>query len=470
VDRKASSQSFGMRPGEMTLVEALQRAFAAHQARHLEEAERMYSRIIRAEPRCFDALHLLGVLKAERGLQGEAERLIRKALAINPRSVEALNNRANVLQALRQYDEALASCEKALEIRPDYVEALNNRGLVLQDLRRWDEALAAYERALALRPGDAETRWNMALLHLTRGDFERGWELFEARWATPAMAHLARDFPQPLWLGATGIAGKTILVHAEQGLGDTLQFARYVPFVEDLGASVVLESPAALERLLASSFPKARVLRKGVVLPAFDVHCPLASLPLALARGVKGIPARFPYIAVEPALARAWAERLGARTRPRVGIAWSGNPKNKIDAGRSIAFERIAPLIDARIEAHALQKEIRPGDRVAVDRSGIRLWCDELGDFADTAALVESLDLVITVDAAVAHVAGALGKPTWALLAWQTDYRWPVERETSPWYPHVRIFRQRRPGDWDPVLADARDALAAFARGEPAFR
>jgi tetratricopeptide (TPR) repeat protein len=438
--------------------------------RRWDEALQCYAQALRVRPDYAEAVNNSGVVLRELGRDAEALGCFEHALKLRPAYPEALNNRAVALRDAKRWEEALASVERALGERPDYVEALNNRGLVLQDLRRWDEALAAYERALALRPGDAETRWNMALLHLTRGDFERGWELFEARWATPAMAHLARDFPQPLWLGATGIAGKTILVHAEQGLGDTLQFARYVPFVEDLGASVVLESPAALERLLASSFPKARVLRKGVVLPAFDVHCPLASLPLALARGVKGIPARFPYIAVEPALARAWAERLGARTRPRVGIAWSGNPKNKIDAGRSIAFERIAPLIDARIEAHALQKEIRPGDRVAVDRSGIRLWCDELGDFADTAALVESLDLVITVDAAVAHVAGALGKPTWALLAWQTDYRWPVERETSPWYPHVRIFRQRRPGDWDPVLADARDALAAFARGEPAFR
>jgi len=435
-----------------------------------DDALQCYAQAVRARPDYADAVNNSGVALRELGRDAEALACFERALQLRPDYPEALNNRAISLRDARRWDEALASVDRALAERPDYVEAHTNRGLVLHELRRWDDAAAEYGRALELRPGDAEARWNMALLHLTRGDFERGWELFEARWATPAMAHLARDFGQPPWLGESDIAGKTILIPAEQGLGDTLQFARYVPFVEARGASVVFESPAALERLLASSWPKVRVVRKGAALPAFDVHCPLASLPLALRREVKGIPARFPYLAVDPALAAAWVKRVGARTHPRVGIAWSGNPKNKIDADRSIPFERIAPLIDARIEAHALQKEIRPADRAAVERSGIRLWCDELGDFADTAALVESLDLVITIDAAVAHVSGALGKPTWALLAWHTDYRWPVERETTPWYPHVRIFRQKRVGEWDPVLAEARDALAAFARGGPASR
>ena len=436
--------------------------------RRWEDALHCYGEAVRLRPDYAEAANNCGVVLHELGRDADALACLDQLAGQRPDHAEAFSNRGIVLRSLKRWEEALASFDRALELRPGYVEALNNRGLVLQELRRWPEAMASYERALAARPGDAETRWNMALWHLTRGDFARGWELFESRWATPAMAREARHFAQPPWLGDSDIAGRTILVHAEQGLGDTLQFARYVPFVEARGARVVFESPGALERLLASTWPAVRVIRKGAALPKFDVHCPLASLPLALRDTVKEIPAKFPYIAPDAALVSAWAARLGPRTRPRVGIAWSGNPKNKIDADRSIPFALIAPLIGAGVEAHALQKDIREADRSGVEASGIRPWCDELGDFADTAALIQALDLVLTVDAAVSHVAGALGKPTWALLAWQTDYRWPVERATTPWYPHARIFRQPRAGDWEPVLAAVRDALAAFARGEPA--
>jgi tetratricopeptide (TPR) repeat protein len=424
-----------------------------------DEALQCYSQAVRARPDYAEAMNNCGVVLKEMARPEEAIACFEDALRIRPDYPDASSNLGIVLREWKRWDSAMASFDRALAAQPAHVEALINRGLALYDLRRFDEAQASYERALAARPGDAETRWNMSLLALTRGDFERGWDLFESRWQTPAMAPFARAFPQPLWLGDSAIAGKTILIHAEQGLGDTLQFARYVRFVEKLGAAIVFESPAALERLFGSTWPNARVVRKGSQLPPFDVHCPLASLPLALRREVRGIPADFPTIAADRALVDAWAARLGAKSRPRVGIAWSGNPNNKIDADRSIPFEKIAPLLGAAFEAHALQKEIRETDRDAVDASGIAQWCDALGDFADTAALIESLDLVIAVDSVVVHVAASLGKPTWALLPWTTDYRWPTDRDVSPWYPQVRIFRQPTALEWDPPLAALARAL-----------
>jgi hypothetical protein len=250
-----------------------------------------------------------------------------------------------------------------------------------------------------------------------------------------------------------------VLIHSEQGLGDTIQYARYVHEVIERGASVVFETPAVLQPLMASSFPAARVVAKNTPVD-FEFQVPLASLPLAFGTTVETIPSRVPYLAVAEARQREWNERLGPRARPRIGIAWAGNPAQRNDHNRSMALRHLLPLLEMDFEFHCLQKDLRPGDDGALAKfPRVRRWDTELGDFADTAALANALDLVVSVDTSIAHLAGALGRPTWILLTGMADYRYFLDREDSPWYPTARLFRQPRVGDWDAVIERVRIAL-----------
>jgi tetratricopeptide (TPR) repeat protein len=426
------------------------------------EALASYQKALELRPDYSEALTNRGAVLRELRRWDEAVANYRKALTLRPDYAEALSNLALALKEMNRWDEALQYCDRALAARPGFPEALNNRGFVLHDLRRWDEALASYQQAIDARPDYAEPRWNMSLLHLLRGDYARGWDLFEWRWKTEDIAPQFRAFAEPLWLGQEDIAGKSVLIHSEQGLGDTIQYARYVHEVAGRGAKVVFETPAALQSLMASSFPEARVVAKNAPHGGVDFQVPLASLPLAFGTTVETIPARVPYLAVEDARQRQWNERLGPRTKKRIGIAWAGNPAQRNDHNRSMAFRHLAPLLEMDFEFHCLQKDLRPGDGEALAKfPKLKRWDAQLGDFADTAALANALDLVISVDTSIAHLAGALGRPTWILLTWMADYRYFLDREDSPWYPTARLFRQPRPGDWDAVVERARLALAA---------
>lgn len=377
-----------------------------------------------------------------------------KALAIKPGYAEALRNRGVALHELRRYDEALASYDEALASKPDYVEALSNRGLTLQALKRHDEALASYGKALAIDPMLAEAHANEGLLRLLLGDFEQGWKQYQWRWKGAFFSSASsRSFPQPLWLGKQDIKGKTLLVHAEQGLGDTLQLARYAPVLAERGATVVLEVPPALEALLANSFPACRVLGEGAPLPDFDLHCPFLSLPLAFDTRLDSIPAQVPYLAPPAAAIGKWRDRLGPGGAPKIGIVWSGRSSHANDANRSIALSSLVPLRGSGARLVSLQNEVRAGDAsVLAANPEILHFGAELEDFSDTAALVSLLDLVVSVDTSVAHLAGALGKPVWILLPFAPDWRWLLDRDDSPWYPTARLFRQPRIGDWDSVI------------------
>jgi tetratricopeptide (TPR) repeat protein len=425
------------------------------------EALQSYERALELRPGYAEALNNRGTVLRELRRWDEALESHRRALALRPDYAEAFSNLGLALREMNRWEEALQNCDRALQLRPEFAEALSNRGFVLHDLRRCDEALASYQRAVDLRPDYAEARWNMALLHLLRGDYRRGWELFEWRWKTEDIAPQRREFAQPLWLGKEDITGRTILIHSEQGLGDTLQFARYVPQVLERGAQVVFEAPAALLTLMASSFPAARVVARNTALPDFEFHVPLASLPLAFGTTVDTIPARVPYLAVDDAREREWSTRLGPRTRMRIGIAWAGNPAQRNDHNRSMPFHHLRALLGLDFEFHCLQKDLRANDDEALAQfPRLRRWDAELGDFADTAALARCLDLVISVDTSIAHMAGALGLPTWILLTHVADYRYLLERDDSPWYPTARLFRQTRAGDWGAVVERVRLALA----------
>jgi tetratricopeptide (TPR) repeat protein len=393
-----------------------------------------------------------------------------RALTLRPAYAEALCNRGAALHALKRFDEALEACDRSIALQPDYAQAHSNRGVVLQDLMRCEEALASFARARELQPDFAGAHNNEALCRLLVGDFERGWQQHEWRWQTDQLASERRNFPQPLWLGSGELAGKTILLHAEQGFGDTLQFCRYVPLVAARGARVILEVQRPLQDLMRTLAGAAQVISRGEPLPAFDLHCPLLSLPLALQTRLDTIPARMPYLAAPEDKVRAWRDRLAGHEKLKIGLVWAGGPRkelancNRIDALRSMAFAQLAPLFEvSECEFYSLQK----GDdavaqlRGSILRQHVVDWTDDLHDFSDTAALIENLDLVIAVDTAVAHLAGALNKPVWLLNRYNTCWRWLLDREDSPWYPTARLFRQDAGRQWDGVVMRVRAALRA---------
>jgi hypothetical protein len=294
------------------------------------------------------------------------------------------------------------------------------------------------------------------------GRFGEGWRDYESRWKTEAFQR--RDFVQPLWMGTEPLDGRTILLHAEQGLGDTLQFVRYAPLLARSGAKVVLEVQPALLSLL-SEIDGIAAIPQGEKLPPFDLHCPLMSLPLAFGTELDSIPAEIPYLRVSADRASKWRERLGERRVPRIGIAWAGSAAHKNNRRRSIALERFVPLfaVDG-VELVSLQKELSPADAGMLAEHGALQLGEELGDFADTAAVISLLDLVVSVDTSVVHLAGAIGRPVWALIPFAPDFRWMLAREDSPWYPTVRLFRQPQLSDWDSVLERVRVELDLLTR------
>ena len=441
--------------------------------RHAEAVEAC-DRALALAPDHVEALCFRG--NALHGMQRFEEALVSfdRAIELRPAYADAHCNRGAALHALKRYDQALAACDRCIALQPDHAQAHCNRGVTLQDLMRCDEALASYDRALALQPDFAGAHNNAALCRLLVGDYERGWREHEWRWQTDQFAGERRSFPQPLWLGSGEIEGKTILVYAEQGFGDTLQFCRYVPLIAARGARVVLEVQRPLQEVMRTLEGAAQVISRGEPPPAFDLHCPLLSLPLALRTRLDTIPACTPYLAAPLDKVRAWRDRLGGHGKRRVGLVWAGNPRkelancNLIDAIRSMEFAQLGPLLELPgCEFYSLQKG---DDAVAQLRSSpvrqrVVDWADDLHDFSDTAALVENLDLVIAVDTAVAHLAGALNKPVWLLNRYSTCWRWLLDREDSPWYPTARLFRQDVDRRWDGVVARVCAALCEYAGG-----
>lgn len=399
---------------------------------------------------------------ALRGLKrsGEALASYERALALRP-DAEADNSRGIALAGLGRHEEALNAFAQALALNPSHVGAHHNRGVALRDMHRHDEALTALANAVAVDPEHADSHWEASLTHLQMGNFDAGWKGYEWRWNTKSLSAAARAFPQPLWRGDEPIAGKTILIHAEQGLGDTIQFCRYAAVLTARGAKVVLEVQRPLAALMKSLEGTAQIVVQGETLPAFDVHCPLMSLPLACRTTLADIPASPRYLHAPGDKIAAWQVRLGAKTKPRVGLVWSGNPNHKLDHARSIALHDVAATLPDGCDYFSLQTETRAADAVVLRaRRDIRDLGPDLKDFTDTAAVCELMDVVVTVDTSVAHLAGALGKPTWLLLAYTPDWRWLLARADSPWYPSLKLYRQEKRGDWSNVLARVNADLA----------
>jgi tetratricopeptide (TPR) repeat protein len=548
--------------------QALQEALALHRQGRLRDAEKIYARVLKAAPGNFDALHLLGLVKAEGRQFGEAYRLMSAALKANPRVADVWSNFANVLHALKREPEALEAINKALALRPadpsllqqrghallslarpadalaafdaalktvpnqpdalngrglalatlgrpadalsDFdkvlalapmrVDVLYNRGNALLDLDRLEDAIQAYDRVLARMPDhakawgnrgralqslnrpaeavlcfdkalaadkeNANARFNMALALLSSGDYARGFREYEWRWARTGMAGLVRKPNKPLWLGEFPLGSRTLLLQAEQGLGDTIQFARYVPLLTRSGAKIILEVQAELKTLLGNLSGGSTIAARGEPLPVFDLYCPLGSLPLAFKTEPSNVPCDLPYLSADAARIAYWRERLASLPGKRIAIAWAGHAHHANDRNRSIALTQLAPLLTTPGASFvSTQRDLREGDADELARHrNVTHVGSELNDMAETAALLGAVDLTIAVDTSVVHLAGALGRDAWVMLPFAADWRWRVSGETSAWYPQLRLFRQTTLGDWNGVLAHLCDALAEFVR------
>ena len=436
-----------------------------HALKHFERALVAYDEGLHLAPGDAELLHRRGVALLELGRPREALACFEQALASDPAGIEAQGNLGNALLKLNRVDDALAAYEGALALAPDNAQLLTNRAVALRRLDRPAEALMSAAQALHRQPDFAQARFVEAVARLTLGDFAAGWRGYEARWQVGAAARKERGFAAPMWLGEGPLAGKTILLHAEQGLGDTIQFVRYVPLVAARGAKVVLEVQPQLVRLLSRLPGIDTVVARNAPLPAFDCHCALMSLPLAFATEEATIPADIPYIAPPAAELRNWRSRLPSG-RPLIGIAWAGERSHDNDLNRSLRLQTLAPLLDvASVQFVSLQHEVRAQDAALLEsRSDLLSIGPKFRDFADTAAAMASLDLIISADTSVAHLAGAMGKPLALLLPYAADFRWLRQRADSPWYPSARLYRQPRFGDWESVIDVLRSELMHLIR------
>jgi tetratricopeptide (TPR) repeat protein len=433
----------------------------------LDEAVAHLREALRLRPDYPEAYTNLGhALGAQRKLD-EALACQREAIRLKPDFAEGYYNQGIALAELGRLDEALDSYRQALRLRPDYAEALENIGSTLLNQGRPDEALASFERALAIAPEAPSVRLARAVVWLLLGDYERGWPEYEWRWKCKEFT--PPPFAQPTWDGSP-LDGRTILLHAEQGLGDTLHMIRYAPLVKGRGGTVIVNAPAALHPLLARCPGIDRLVAPGSALPAFDVHASLLSLPSLFGTTVATIPAPDRYLTADPGLVARWRGELERYEGLRIGIAWQGNPRQGSDRQRSFPLAHFEAL--ARVPGvHLFSLQKGPGSEQLQGLSGrfpvvdLGSTLDEAaGAFMDTAAVMMNLDLVIGADTSLVHLAGALGVPVWVALAYAADWRWLRHREDSPWYPSARLFRQSRPGDWPEVFGRMADALRSMPR------
>jgi len=465
-----------------------------HQAGRLAEAEALYRQVLAVRPHHVDALHFLGLLSHQIGSHGRAVDLIRQAVSLDPNQPDALCNLGEAHRALGRLDEAtamyrraielqrnhaeawdnlgialaeqghfeqaIAAHQQALQLKPDHAPAHNNLGTALVEIGRLDDAMAAFRAALRLKPDYPDAQFNYSLLLLLEGDFERGWPLYEAR--SDDLRSPQRDFLRPKWEGGP-VDGRRVLIHAEQGFGDSIQFIRYARLLASRGAGVIVECPSSLATLLRGAPGVSEVIVTGDPLPIFDLHVPMLSLPMLFQTMPETIPREIPYLFPEKNRSESWAERLGGKSsRLRVGLAWAGRPQNARLRKRHLSLDRLLPLLEVKgVDFLSLQADdgstaIRqwPGASRIIDFTG------HLRDFADTAAFMAHLDLIISIDTAVAHLGGALGRPVWTLLPFVPDWRWGLKSEISPWYPTMRLFRQPSIGDWDSVIQRAASELS----------
>jgi tetratricopeptide (TPR) repeat protein len=418
-----------------------------------DEALQSYNQALVLVPDDVHFLNLRGMLYKNLHRLDEALSDFKRALQIEFNSDVTHFNIANCYVQIDDVNLALQHFSHAIEINPKYAEAYNNRSNLLKSLNRLDAALQDADRAIKIRPNYIEANWNRALIYLLMGDYLNGWNAYEWRWKRSD-----RNFHQhyqklPRWVNQQDIAGKNIVLHAEQGFGDTIQFCRYAPIIAGLGANVYLDVPPALRSLLKSLGSNIHVVDSQIKNLKVDLHTPLMSLPWIFKHTLQDIPAPNSYLFASDLDIDMWTKKLGMKTRKRIGISWAGNPSHTNDKRRSIALSKLKPILELDFEFHSLQKDVSEADHdFLTELSASSCMQHDFNSFADTAALMSAMDLVITIDSAVAHLSGALGCPTWLMLPYAPDFRWMLARDDSPWYPSMRLFRQDQVDEWHSVV------------------
>lgn len=430
-----------------------------------EDALASFEALLRLDPRNGEATMNRGIAKATLLRHDEALADFDAALVLMPGHPNVLYNRGSALLALGRPVDALADFDRTLAAIPAHPRAWNNRGRALQQLNRHAEAVQSFDKVLTSQKDDADAHSNRALSLLTLGELHEGFKQYEWRWKRSGMRDTRRGYNKPLWLGVFPLGNKTILLTAEQGLGDTIQFARYAPLLARSGAKVVLEVQPELKALLGSLDGVAACVARGEPLPPYDVHCPLGSLPLALKTDASNIPTDIPYLRAAPAYVSKWRPKLDALAGKRVAIAWAGQANHANDRNRSVGFKMLEPLLALDgISFVSIQRELRGDDAALLaTHANVTHAGSDLHDMADTAAVLALSDLLISVDTSVVHLAGAMARPVWAMLPFAPDWRWTLTSTNSAWYPQVRLFRQPALGDWPSAITQLRDALADFA-------
>ena len=456
---KSFQQAVSLNPKDIEAYE--QCAVILQELKKYSEAHTYYTHAIKHNRTNSENYYGRGLVNLELGELESARLDFKHSIKLNPNNPDAYLNLGFTLHKLGCFEEALDANNLATQLNNKFTRAYNNRGLLFVDMLRFDEAMADYDQAIKIAPDDDDAYWNKSILNLLKGDFEQGWPLYERRWET-TLKDYRRSFAQPLWLGRQSIVGKKLLIYPEQGLGDFIQFCRYVAVLEGMGAIVILEVPTCLASLISTLKGNFTLVEQDSKLPEFDYHCPIMSLPFALKTMLANIPADLPYLFANESKVQSWQKSLGKKTKPRVGLVWSGSTAHKNDAHRSLALDQLKSLFDLTVEFHVLQKEIRESDTETLkDYREIKTHQAALNDFSDTAALIAHMDLVISVDTSVAHLAAAMGKECWILLPYSPDFRWMLERNDSPWYPSVTIFRQPAYKDWQSAVDQVRSALQA---------
>ena len=429
------------------------RGVVLYQLKQFEESLSSYHQAIELNPNYPEAFCNAGVVLKALKQYTKALEYYETAISLKPNYAIAICNQGVVLKELDRLEDALFCYNQAIELDPKFAEAFNNRGIVLKELGHNDQAFDSYQSAITLEPDRGTFHWNLSILYLLRGNFKKGFQEYEWRWKDEEVSLISgkRDFKEPLWLGDHTLSGKTILLYTEQGLGDTIQFGRYVPLFAHLDCKVILEIQEPLMPLFEHLPGVHQLVARGSPLPAFDYQCPLMSLPLAFGTTLETIPPIQPII-IDAEKITQWQSRLGLKRKPRVGLVWSGGTTHKDDRRRSIQLKDYLSYCTDDFEYFSLQKEIRETDTQDLQNSSIRHFENDLHDFADTAALISQLELVISVDTSVAHLAASLNKPTLILIPHAPDWRWMLDRDDSPWYPTVKLYRQTTLGDWQTSL------------------
>ncbi len=482
----------------------LRKGMAKHTSGCYQEAEILYRRVLQMDPNQPDAIHFIGVIAFQIGNYQAAREYLARAIELAPGNPGCYNNMGNLMQKegdlkgsvpyyektlqldatnhmahnnlgaacirLGEYERARSHLEEALKLSPEYAGAQNNMGEVCSYLGLHDTAAQYYKRAIELEPNLVDAHWNLSLSLLLSGDFKNGFKEYEWRWKRRNTPKRIIN-PERLWQGEI-LDGKSILVYEEQGLGDAIQFIRYLPMIKQRGGNVIFETSPAMARLFVSveSIDKLWVRntrRSTQKIDRFDVHCPVLSLPRLFDTKLDSIPSPLPYLAADKAMAASWKKQILSTDKLKVGIVWAGNPDHRNDHNRSCFLSAFKPLAGLpEVEFVSLQKDKyeKWTDMAVQDIATIDVG-DDLHDFADTAAVIENLDLIISVDTAVVHLAGALGKETWVLLPFYPDWRWMLDRTDSPWYPSMTLFRQKSPGDWPLVFRTIKDKLVKKSKG-----